>query len=138
MSIDVGAKAIIVLSETGESARYVAKFHPDAHLMAVMESETIGRQIEGYMSSACSVITQKMRGDGAHVKVAFQRAGKGPLQGRRRGDLHAHDAQHRGHETVHGARPLRHQGDPHMYTRAGIDRRPTTEEFEPPAKKSKK
>ena len=30
-------------------------------------------------------------------------------------------------------------GDPHMYTRSGIDRRPTTEEFvEPPAKKAKK
>ena len=128
-----------MLSETGESARYVAKFHPDAHLMAVMESETIGRQIEGYMSSACSVITQKMRGDGAHVKVAFQ-------EGKEKGLFKDGDAVICMHTTrnTEGTKQFMVRvlfvtsGDPHMYTRAGIDRRPTTEEFEPPAKKSKK
>ena len=46
---DVGAKAIVVLSESGETARYVAKFHPDAPIVCVMEDKRkrIGEQIEG-------------------------------------------------------------------------------------------
>ena len=68
---DIGAKAIVVLSETGETARYVAKFHPDCPIMAVMTDKRIARQIEGYMCSAFSVVTDKTRGDGNHVKEAF-------------------------------------------------------------------
>ncbi len=72
---DIAAKAIIVLSETGETARYVAKFHPHCPIMAVMAEGSIGRQIEGYMSHAFSLVTNLKRGDGAHVKHAFE-AGK--------------------------------------------------------------
>ena len=43
---DIAAKAIVVLSETGETARYVAKFHPHCPIMAVMAEGSIGRQIE--------------------------------------------------------------------------------------------
>ena len=76
---DIGAAAIIVLSETGETARYVAKFHPDCPIMAVMEDKRIGRQIEGYMCHAFSVVTEKARGDGAHVKDAFAKGMKSGL-----------------------------------------------------------
>jgi len=31
----------------------------------------IGRQIEGYMASCVSIVTEQRRGDGAHVKLAF-------------------------------------------------------------------
>ena len=68
---DIGAKAIIVLSETGETARYVAKFHPEAPIMAVCADARIGQQIEGYMCNTFSVVTPAKRGDGMHVKVAF-------------------------------------------------------------------
>ena len=68
---DIGAKAIIVLSESGETARYVAKFHPEAPIMAVIVDGRIGRQIEGYMNDAFSVVTDTKRGDGVHVKLAF-------------------------------------------------------------------
>jgi len=69
---DIGAKAIIVLSETGETARFVAKFHPDAPIVAVMTDARIGRQIEGAMCNAFSLPTQKSRGDGNHVRFAFE------------------------------------------------------------------
>jgi len=69
---DIDAKAIIVLSETGETARYVGKFHSDIPVMAVMTSQRIGRQIEGYQYNAKSVVTDTKRGDGAHVKLAFE------------------------------------------------------------------
>ena len=73
---DVGAKAIIVLSETGETARFVAKFHPDTPLMAVCEDGRIGRQIEGYMSSSFSLVTDRQRGDGVWIGHAFEEGKK--------------------------------------------------------------
>jgi pyruvate kinase len=75
---DIGAKAILVLSETGETARHVAKFHPDAPVIAVMVNGRVGRQIEGYNSSAVAMVVDFKRGDGAHVKHAF-------AEGKRRG-----------------------------------------------------
>jgi pyruvate kinase len=71
MACDIGAKAIIVLSETGETARYVSKFHPNAPLVAVMVAGRIGRQIEGFNHHAFSIVTEEKRGDGAHTKLAF-------------------------------------------------------------------
>lgn len=62
---------IIVLSETGETARFVAKFHPAVPVVAVMVDGRIGRQIEGYMASCTSIVTNQKRGDGAHVRLAF-------------------------------------------------------------------
>ena len=62
----------MVLSETGETARYVAKFHPDCPIMAVMTDKRIARQIEGYMCNATSICTNLKRGDGSHVKLAFK------------------------------------------------------------------
>lgn len=35
MGCDIGAKAIIVLSQTGETARLLAKFHPNALILSV-------------------------------------------------------------------------------------------------------
>jgi len=76
---DIDAKAIIVLSETGETARYVGKFHGQTPIMAVMESQRVGRQIEGYMFNAHSIVTTQKRGDGAHVKLAFEMGKKAGL-----------------------------------------------------------
>jgi len=71
MSSDIGAKAIIVLSESGESARYVAKFHPTAPILAMCMDPRIGRQIEGYLCNSTAIVTSLQRGDGNHVKLAF-------------------------------------------------------------------
>jgi len=69
---DIDAKAIIVLSQTGETARYVSKFHPEQPILAIMADGRIGRQIEGYMCNTKSVITDEARGNSSHVKVAFE------------------------------------------------------------------
>jgi len=68
---DIGAKAIVVLSETGETARLLSKFHPTSPIMAITMDARVGRQIEGYMCNAYSVVTAVPRGQGAHVRVAF-------------------------------------------------------------------
>jgi len=68
---DVSAKAIIVLSETGETARLLAKFHPDATILAICPDDWVARQIEGYLCNAKAVQTDIPRGKGAHVQLAF-------------------------------------------------------------------
>merc|ERR1719487_631522 len=70
-AVDIGTKAIIVLSETGETARLLCKFHPDAKVLAVCADKRIANQIEGYMCNASAILTDVKRGDGAHVRLAF-------------------------------------------------------------------
>uniref|UniRef100_A0A7S2HAX6 Pyruvate kinase n=1 Tax=Haptolina brevifila TaxID=156173 RepID=A0A7S2HAX6_9EUKA len=72
---DIGAKAIIVLSESGETARLLSKFHPTATILSVCLDDRVARQVEGYMQNAYSVCTTVPRGQGAHVRVGFE-AGK--------------------------------------------------------------
>merc|ERR1712070_1337902 len=69
---DIASKAITVLSETGETARLLAKFHPNTQILAICSSDRVARQIEGYMCSAYAVHTEIPRGDGAHVRHAFK------------------------------------------------------------------
>jgi pyruvate kinase len=69
---DIDAKAIIVLSDTGSSARCVSKYHPEQPIIAVMNDAQIGRQIEGFMCNTRSLVTDAPRGDGNHVKHAFE------------------------------------------------------------------
>jgi len=68
---DIGAKAIIVLSETGETCRLLSKFHPVSPILAVCVDGRVARQCEGYMANARAVLTDVKRGDGAHVRLAF-------------------------------------------------------------------
>jgi len=79
---DIGAKAIIVISETGETARLLAKFHPNATILAICSDTRVARQIEGYMCNAVAVTSNIKRGDryysgaqpsGAHVRLAFEK-----------------------------------------------------------------
>jgi len=72
MATDIGSKAIIVLSETGETARLLAKYHPQAKIMAVCNDSRIANQIEGYMCNTLSILTQEKRGEGRHVKAGFK------------------------------------------------------------------
>ena len=45
-ALDIGASAILVLSDTGETCRFVSKFHPNQLVLAVMESKRVGNQID--------------------------------------------------------------------------------------------
>lgn len=80
MACDIGAKAIIVLSETGETARNLCKFHPAVPVIAVVNHARIGRIIEGYMCNAMSIVTAIPRGGDGQVKLAF-------AEGKKRGVL---------------------------------------------------
>jgi len=78
MACDIGAKAIVVLSTSGETARYIAKFHPHAKIIAICENSTVARQIEGYLCNAVAVVSTIKRsptnkGDGSHVRLAFEK-----------------------------------------------------------------
>lgn len=77
MACDIGAPAIIVLSQTGETARLLAKFHPVATIIAVCNDVRVANQIEGYMCNTISVVTDVPRGEGEgrHVIIGFE-AGK--------------------------------------------------------------
>lgn len=75
---DIDSKAIIVLSDTGETARLISKFHPDTPVMAVCSDPRIARQCEGFLCSSVGYCTTEKRGEGAHVKDAFK-------EGKRRG-----------------------------------------------------
>jgi pyruvate kinase len=46
-SIDVGAKLIVVLSQSGRVASYVAKFRPGVSVLCVTPSITAARQLSG-------------------------------------------------------------------------------------------
>merc|ERR1719310_2226171 len=84
-AIDINAKAIIVLTETGETCGKIAKFHPNAPVIAVGKDPTVARQIEGYMCNATSMLVDVDRGQGAHVRLAF-------LNGKKRGIFSDGDA----------------------------------------------
>jgi pyruvate kinase len=45
--IDMGAKAIIVCSETGNSARLVSKYRPGVPILCLTATESVARQIGG-------------------------------------------------------------------------------------------
>jgi hypothetical protein len=57
------------------AARLLAKFHPEAAIIAVSDSKHICQMIEGYMCNAFSVHSTEARGNGNHVRAAFD-AGK--------------------------------------------------------------
>ena len=46
-AIDVGAALIVVLSESGQTARYVAKFRPGCSIVCLTTSDTVARQAGG-------------------------------------------------------------------------------------------
>jgi len=73
---DIQAKAIVVLSETGETARLLAKFHPVSTILAICPEGWVARQIEGYLCNAKAIQTDVKRGDGAHVRLAFDEGKK--------------------------------------------------------------
>lgn len=54
-AVDMGAKAIIVCTETGNSARLVSKYRPHAPILVLTSTESVARQING-LYRGCKVV----------------------------------------------------------------------------------
>ena len=59
-SIDIDAKLIVVLSETGKMAAYVAKFRPNTAIMCVTPNHTAARQASGLMAGVHTVVVDTL------------------------------------------------------------------------------
>lgn len=68
---DVGAKVIIVLTETGDSARFVAKYRPSMRILAYTNHADIARQMNGYMKNVSSVVIPSMVGTESIIEHAL-------------------------------------------------------------------
>ena len=59
---DVEAKLIIVLSESGTSARLVAKFHPAMPILVLTPYPEVARQCQGYVRNCRATVVGSMIG----------------------------------------------------------------------------
>jgi len=59
-ALDVNAKLIVVLSETGKMANYVAKFRPGATVLMMTTKETAARQASGAMAGIHSICVNNL------------------------------------------------------------------------------
>ena len=59
-AIDVKAKAIIVVSESGTTVRQVAKFRPDQPIYCITANQQVARQVVGILRSAEAIYIDHM------------------------------------------------------------------------------
>jgi pyruvate kinase len=59
-SIDIKAKLIIVLSETGKMANYVAKFRPGIPVLCLTPNQTAARQASGLMFGLHTIVIDSL------------------------------------------------------------------------------
>lgn len=59
-SIDVEAKAIVVMSETGKMANYVAKFRPGMPILCVTPNSAAARQMSGLLLGVHTVVVDSV------------------------------------------------------------------------------
>jgi pyruvate kinase len=59
-AIDVNAALIVVLSETGTTARYVAKFRPAGHVICLTPDSTVARQSSGVLQGCHSFLVDTL------------------------------------------------------------------------------
>lgn len=69
-AIDVDAKVIIVLSETGNTARSVAKFRPGRHIICLTPDPTVSRQCSGLLNGVHAYVVDSLEDTRAIVKEA--------------------------------------------------------------------
>jgi len=69
-AIDVDAKVIIVLSETGNTARNVAKFRPGRHIICLTPDPTVSRQCSGLFSGVHAYVVDSLEETYQIVKEA--------------------------------------------------------------------
>ena len=61
-AMDMGAKGIIVCSETGNTARLVAKYRPSAPVLVLTSTESVARQVSGMLRGCRTVVVGSMIG----------------------------------------------------------------------------
>lgn len=61
-TFDVKAKFIVVLTETGNSARLIAKYRPSMPILTMTTNVEVARQCNGYMNSCHSELIPSMKG----------------------------------------------------------------------------
>jgi pyruvate kinase len=61
-AIDLGCNAIIVCTETGNTARLVAKYRPEAHILVLTATDWVARQTEGVLRGTVSLQMGSMIG----------------------------------------------------------------------------
>jgi pyruvate kinase len=77
-AIDVNAKLVVVLSETGTTARYVAKFRPPCHIICLTPDECVSRQSGGVLAGCHSFLVDSLEDSQAlavEVSIAAIKAG---------------------------------------------------------------
>ena len=71
---DVQAKAIIVLTDSGATARLVAKYRPSVPILVFTSSPAVARQCEGYVKNCSCSVLGSMDGTEGIVKNAIASA----------------------------------------------------------------
>merc|ERR1712037_221610 len=71
-AIDVNAKAIIVMSEYGNTARQVAKFRPGMHVKVVTTSAQVARQCFGTSKGCSAYVIDSMDSEDSKVKEIYE------------------------------------------------------------------
>ncbi|KAL3938568.1 MAG: hypothetical protein SGBAC_006547 [Bacillariaceae sp.] len=59
-AIDVNAKLVVVLTETGTTTRYVCKFRPGAHVICLTPNESVARQTGGVLTGCHSFVVESL------------------------------------------------------------------------------
>lgn len=55
---DIGAKLLVVLTETGVTARFIAKYRPAVPILAVTNHQYVARQISGYLKGTIPIVIE--------------------------------------------------------------------------------
>lgn len=84
-SIDIDAKLVVVLSETGTTARYISKFRPASHVICLTPNETVARQSGGVLSGCHAFLVDSLEDSHALAVEVSNQAIKAGLA--KEGDL---------------------------------------------------
>lgn len=80
-SVDVQAKLILVLSDTGKMANYVAKFRPGRAIMCLTSSQTVARQLSGIVVGMHTIVVDSlMKSQELIQEVSYELIGSGMLK----------------------------------------------------------
>jgi len=84
-AIDVESPLIVVLSETGTTARYVSKFRPASHVICLTSSASVARQSSAVLAGCRAFVVDSLENSVALVKQVAAQAVKAGLA--KEGDL---------------------------------------------------
>lgn len=71
---DLNAKLIIVLTETGTTARLIAKYFPKTHILGITTHPTIARQMDGYLKNVDGQLVKSVQDTEAVILEAVEDA----------------------------------------------------------------